>query len=146
MPSEIPLSPMGRKEIHQLEYALLIGALFRPEVMEALKNPTERLTWLDSLAVAAAAVARDKAKMPIGQIADELGRTEATIRNHITGRTEAGKLILKTYQEFAQKGVKLEVTPIAGEERIKELKERLKEIASRLKAIEETISQLAEKL
>jgi predicted transcriptional regulator len=29
MSEEIPLSPIGREEIHKLEYALLVGTLFR---------------------------------------------------------------------------------------------------------------------
>ncbi|RLI30434.1 MAG: transcriptional regulator, partial [Candidatus Hecatellales archaeon] len=77
--SEVPLSPVGKEEIHRLESALLVGTLFRPEVLEELRDPTERLTWVDSLAVAAAALAREKAKMPVSRIAEELGRSEATI-------------------------------------------------------------------
>lgn len=42
------------------------------------------------MAVATAASAREKAKMPISQIAEELGRTEATIRSHLQGKTRIG--------------------------------------------------------
>jgi predicted transcriptional regulator len=59
MSEEISLTPIGRDEIHRLETALLIGTLLSPEVIELLKNPEERLTWVDSLAVAAAALARE---------------------------------------------------------------------------------------
>nr|MDO8043158.1 hypothetical protein [Candidatus Baldrarchaeota archaeon] len=62
---EVPLKPIGREEIHKLESALLVGTLFRSEVLEALKNPEERLTWVDSLAVAAGALAREKAGMSV---------------------------------------------------------------------------------
>jgi len=55
MSEEIPLSPVGREEIHKLESALLIASIFSPTVLEELENPKERLTWIDSLAVAAAA-------------------------------------------------------------------------------------------
>lgn len=50
---------MGRDEIHKLEAALLVGTLLSPEVIELLRGPEERLTWVDSLAVAAAALARE---------------------------------------------------------------------------------------
>jgi len=72
--SEIPLKPLGREEIHKLESALLVGTLFRPEVIQFLSDPSERITWVDSLAVAAAALAREKANMTVPQIAEELGR------------------------------------------------------------------------
>lgn len=81
--SEIPLSPVGREQIHKLEAILLVNSILRPEVLEELRNPEERITWVDSLAVAAAALAREKAKMTVPRIAEEIGRTEATIRNHL---------------------------------------------------------------
>ena len=52
---------MSKDQIHKLETALLIGTLLSPEVMELLKNPEERLTWVDSLAVAAL---RSRARRP----------------------------------------------------------------------------------
>jgi predicted transcriptional regulator len=67
---EIPLMPIGREQIHKLESALLIASIFSPRVLEELENPRERLTWIDSLAVAAAVLAREKAKMSIPQIAE----------------------------------------------------------------------------
>ena len=152
MSSEVSLSPVGRREIHQLEYALLIGALFRPEIAEALRNPTERLTWLDALAVAAAALARQKAKMPVSQIAEELGRTEATIRNHLSGKTEAGRLVLKTYEEFTKHGVKIDL-PLHEGKRIEELENRLSEakrgleqVLAKVRELESTLQSIAEKL
>lgn len=57
---EVPLNPIGREEIHRLESVLLFATLFRPEVIELIKDPAERLTWVDSLAVAAGAIAREK--------------------------------------------------------------------------------------
>ena len=61
-------------------------------------NPKDRITWIDSLAVAAGALAREKAGMTTTRIADELGRGEQTIRAHLTGKTEAGRLIRETYE------------------------------------------------
>ncbi|MDJ0270175.1 MAG: hypothetical protein NXY59_06495 [Aigarchaeota archaeon] len=104
--SEVPLSPVGREQIHKLESALLIGSILRPDVIEELRNPEERLTWVDSLAVAAA-LAREKAKLSVSQIADEIGRSEATIRNHLQGKTKAGQIVRETYEKFAREGVNI---------------------------------------
>lgn len=95
---EVPLNPLGREEIHRLESILLFATLFRPEVIELIKNPAERLTWVDSLAVAAGAIAREKAGMTVSEMAEELGRTEATIRKHLKGETKAGQLVRETYE------------------------------------------------
>ncbi|MEM3449231.1 MAG: transcriptional regulator [Nitrososphaerota archaeon] len=111
MSEEISLTPIGREQIHKLESALLIASIFSPSVLSELQNPTERLTWIDSLAVAAAAVAREKAKMSVSQIAEELGRTEATIRNHLQGKTRAGQIIRETYNRFLKEGVKIPISP-----------------------------------
>jgi len=148
---EIPLSPMGREDIHKLEYALLIGTLFRPEVLEELRNPSERLTWIDSLAVAASALAREKAKMPVSKIAEELGRTEATIRNHLQGKTKAGELVLKTYEKFIKEGVKIELPTIKeisaeSEEKLKETEEKLKSAEEKLRETENKLREAEEKL
>ncbi len=99
----INFSPVGREEIRSLETALLIGSLFRPEVMEEIRNSSERLTWVDSLAVAAGALARSKAGMSTSEIAEELGRTESTIRDHLKGETKAGKIVLETF-DLLKKG------------------------------------------
>ena len=151
MSEEIPLSPMGREDIHKLEYALLIGTLFRPEVLEELRNPSERLTWIDSLAVAASALAREKAKMPVSKIAEELGRTEATIRNHLQGKTKAGELVLKTYEKFIKEGVKIEFPtikeiPAESEEKLKETEEKLKSAEEKLRETENKLREAEEKL
>lgn len=106
---EISLSPVGRQQIHKLESALLLGTLFRPEALEALRNPEERLTWVDSLAVAAAAIARERAKMTVSQIAEELGRSEQTVRNHIQAKTKAGLFVKETLQRFMKEGVKIQL-------------------------------------
>ncbi|NJE46026.1 hypothetical protein E3E35_01100 [Thermococcus sp. GR7] len=99
---EVPLNPLGREEIHRLESVLLFATLFRPEVIELIKDPAERLTWVDSLAVAAGAIAREKAGMTVREIADELGRTEATVRKHLKGETKAGQLVRETYELIKQ--------------------------------------------
>ena len=112
MSGEVPLTPIGREQIHKLESALLIGTILRPDVLEELRKAEERLTWVDSLAVAAAALAREKAKMTVSQIADELGRSEATIRNHLGGKTKAGQIVRETYERFLREGVKLELPSI----------------------------------
>jgi len=139
--SEIPLKPISREDIHKLESALLVGTLFRIEALEeVLKNPEKRLTWVDSLAVAAAALAREKAGMPISRIAEEIGRTEATIRNHLAGKTKAGQLVLQTYQRFLKEGVKIEVADI------EELHKKVDELENRIKELENKLSTVKSKL
>ena len=137
--TEIPLQPIGREDIRKLEAALLVGALFRPEVMEALRDPTERLTWIDSLAAAAAALARQKAGMSVRQIADEVGLSEAAIRRHLDGKTRAGELVRKVYEQYAREGVKVEL-PVEVE-RARELEEKLVEVRE---IVEKAISSLEE--
>jgi len=115
--------------------------------MEQLRNPEERVTWVDSLAVAAGALAREKAGMSIPEIAEDLGRTEATIRNHLKGRTEAGRIVLKIYEKFVKEGVKVE---LPGVEKVrKELEEERKareELEKKLSEVRETLKNLIERL
>jgi probable regulatory domain-containing protein len=87
------LKPLGKEDIRKLELSLILGTLLRPDVMDAIRKAEDKLTWLDSLIIAAGALARERAGYSLGKIAEELGRTESTIRNHLTGRTEAGRLV-----------------------------------------------------
>ncbi|MEM2281582.1 MAG: transcriptional regulator [Candidatus Bathyarchaeia archaeon] len=97
---EVPLRPLGREDIQKLEAVLLLGTVSRKDVIEKMRSsdPKDRITWIDSLAVAAGALAREKAGMTVPRIADELGRGEQTVRAHLTGKTEAGKLVRETYE------------------------------------------------
>ncbi len=134
--SMVPLKPLSKKDVQQLEIALIIGTLYRPEVLELIKDPTEKATWVDSLAVAAAALAREKAGYTIRQIADELGRSETTIRAHLQGKTKAGKLIRETYELMLRGKLRI-VAQLNLDKRVKELEERVKlleEENKRLKA------------
>ena len=146
--SHVPLRPTSKKEIMELETALIIGTIYRPEVIQLILDPHERATWVDSLAVAAAALARYKAGYTIPQIAEELGRSESTIRNHLKGKTKAGKLVLETYELLARGELKL-VIPIKGiiipEEKIKELEARIKELEKENEELREKLSQAANK-
>ena len=142
--SEVPLMPVGREDIRKLEAALLVGALFRPEVMEALRDPTERLTWIDSLAAAAAALARQKAGMPVRQIADEVGLSESAIRRHLEGKTKAGELVKKVYEQFAREGVKVEL-PVEVE-RARELEEKLAKARSTIEDVAKRLEEAAKAL
>ncbi|MCF8884200.1 MAG: transcriptional regulator [Nitrososphaerota archaeon] len=150
MSEEISLTPIGREQIHKLETALLISTILSPEVIEELKNPAERLTWVDSLAVAAAALAREKAKMTITQIAEDIGRSEATIRNHLTGKTKAGQLIRQTYERFLREGIKIEIPSTKELEELKrkleEEKKKIEILENTLKDVKESLKQLMEKL
>lgn len=142
---EIPLRPITRSEIHRLETALLVTTMIRPDVLEKIRSAEDRLTWIDSLAVAAGALAREKSGMPTSQIAEELGRTEATVRNHLSGRTEAGRLVQETYRQILEG----KITPLLGVEEI-ERRSKLEEERNRLKekllSIAEEIKNIAEKL
>ncbi|MHC1629236.1 MAG: transcriptional regulator [Candidatus Nezhaarchaeales archaeon] len=155
MSEEIPLTPMGRDEIHKLETALLLGTLLNPEVIELMRNPEERLTWVDSLAVAAAALARERAHMSVPQIAEELGRSEATIRSHLAKKTKAGQLVWQTYERFLKEGVKLDIESLLGLGATKisrlrseneELKKKLEEAESKVKELSEQVEQLSRKV
>lgn len=137
--SEISLAPVGREQIHKLETILLISSIMRPEVLEELKNPEERLTWVDSLAVAAAALAREKAKMPISKIAEELGRTEATIRSHLQGKTKAGQIVRETYEKIAREGVKISLPEFAPIEEVQRLRTELEEERRKRREIEDIL-------
>jgi probable regulatory domain-containing protein len=143
---EIPLTPIGREQIHKLESALLIASIFSPRVLEELENPKERLTWIDSLAVAAAALAREKAKMSIPQIAEELGRTEATIRNHLQGKTKAGQIVRETYERFLREGVKIQLPTELFKEKYAPLgegveAEKISKLQSELDSLKAKISE-----
>ncbi|MCD6268424.1 MAG: transcriptional regulator [Thermotogaceae bacterium] len=120
---QLNFNPVGREEIHKLETALLVGTLFRPEVIEEIRNSSERLTWVDSLAVSAGALARSKAGMTVSEIAEELGRTETTIREHLKGESKAGKLVIETY-ELLKEG-KLRIDELFLESEREKLRERL---------------------
>ncbi|MBS7639381.1 MAG: hypothetical protein QW804_02690 [Candidatus Bathyarchaeia archaeon] len=147
--SEIPLSPVGREQIHKLEAILLVNSILRPDVLEELKNPEERITWVDSLAVAAAALAREKAKMTVPRIAEELGRTEATIRNHLQGKTRAGQIVRETYERIAREGVTIALPSGAPSEEtarlraeLDEERRRREELQNILENVKKTLTQL----
>jgi len=133
---EVPLTPVGRREIHQLENVLLVSTLFRPDVIEKIRNAEDRLTWVDSLAVAAGALARAKAGKSAGEIAEELGRSEQTVRNHLNGKTEAGKLVIETYNKLARGELGEIPTPAEAVE----LKEKIKQVKKKLQEALEILS------
>ena len=142
--SEIPIKPVGRQDIHKLETYLLIGTLLRKDVIERIKNAEDRLTWIDSLAVAAGALAREKAGMPISEIADELGRSEATIRNHLHKKTEAGKLVWETYEMLAKGQIDPVAAVLSAAGDIEKFKEELDKVVKERDELKEKVKQLEE--
>jgi probable regulatory domain-containing protein len=149
--SNIPLKPLGKSEIQRLEMALIIGTLYRPEVLELIRDPTERATWMDSLAIAAAAFARYKAGMPVSQIAEELGRSEATIRNHLSEKTKAGRLVNETYEKLRRNELKLVIPFIKASvappsEEVKVLREEVEKLKESKKVLEEKLKQIQQEL
>uniref|UniRef100_A0A7C1T1R9 Transcriptional regulator n=1 Tax=Thermofilum pendens TaxID=2269 RepID=A0A7C1T1R9_THEPE len=144
--SEVPLKPLGKEDIRRLELSLILGTLLRQEVMEAIRKAEDKLTWLDSLIVAAGALARERAGYSLGKIAEELGRTEATIRNHLTGRTEAGKLVKEAYDNLVRSGGRLELEILPGSREVEELRAKVAELEEKLKKVKETLSSLLQSL
>ncbi len=145
--SHIPLRPTSKKEIQQLEMALIIATLYSPEVIELIKDPIERATWVDSLAVAAAALARYKAGYSIRQIADEVGRSETMIRAHLNGKTKAGKLVLQTYEKLKRGELKivvpfLRVPKTMVEADLQAIREEKKKFEEELKKTKEELENL----
>jgi probable regulatory domain-containing protein len=118
--------------------------------LEELRNPSERLTWVDSLAVAAAAIAREKAKMTISQIAEDIGRTEATIRNHLMGKTKAGQLVRQTLEKFLREGVKIDLPSTKELEEVKakpeEERRKTQKLETLLQEVKNSLEDLIEKL
>jgi len=124
----IPLNPLGKNDIKKLETFLIICTLYRPEILELIKDPNERSTWIDGLAIAAAAYARYKAGMPISLIADELGRSEESIRNNISGKTKAGSLIIETYEKIKSGQLNLILSFNSSNKELDNLKNQVKNL------------------
>jgi probable regulatory domain-containing protein len=146
---EVPLKPMGKEDIRRLELALILETLFREDVLEKIRSSSERITWLDSLFVAAAAFARDRAGYSVSKIAEELGRSESTIRNHLSEKTEAGKLVAETYQKIRERGGVLDISLVrSGEDkkRIEELEKEVRELREKLNKIKALIQDLLKEL
>ncbi|MGC8974575.1 MAG: transcriptional regulator [Thermoprotei archaeon] len=149
--SNVPLKPLGKSEIQQLEMALIVGTLYRPEILELIRDPAERSTWVDSLAVAAASLARSRAGMSAPQIAGELGRTEATVRNHLNQKTKAGKLVAETYEKLKKGELKIFVpfmkAPSADlEDKIKFLEQELSRYKDKARELESRVSEFSQRI
>jgi len=152
MSLDIPFKPLGRQEIHRLEYVLLTATITRPDILARLKGAEvqDRLTWVDSLGVAAGALAREKAGLSVPEIAEELGRSEATIRNHLTGRTEAGKLVRETYEKLLRGELKPETVLVAASaektEEVEKLKKKLEEYEKTMDEVRKRVREVVELL
>ncbi|MGC9107497.1 MAG: transcriptional regulator [Infirmifilum sp.] len=144
MSSEIPLKPLGKDEIRKLELSLILGTLLRPDVIDSVRSAEDKITWLDSLVVAAGALARERAGYSIVRIAEELGRTESTIRNHLTVKTEAGRLVKETYDKLLQSGGKLELDIFStkAEEELGALRKRVEELEKKLETVKKALEEI----
>lgn len=152
--SEVPLKPMGKEEVRKLELALILGTIMRPDVIQKIRDAEDKVTWLDSLVVAAGALARERAGYPIERIAEELGRSESTIRNHLAGKTEAGKIVRETYEMLVKSGGKLEL-PILSQvgidieglrKRVEKLEKEVSELRSKLEKVRTSLESLLREL
>jgi probable regulatory domain-containing protein len=148
--NQIPLNPVGKQDIHKLESILLTATLFRPEVLDMIRTSAERLTWVDSLAVAAGALAREKAGMTLSQIAEELGRTEQTIKKHLKEETKAGQLIRETYEtikNLVKEGRNInDVFPVIALGNAKELKEEVEKLKKEKEEIKQALAKIKEEI
>ncbi|MCC6004754.1 MAG: transcriptional regulator [Thermofilum sp.] len=138
---EVPLKPIGKEETRKLELALIFGTLMRQDVLEKIKNSEDKITWLDSLVIASGALARERAGIPVARIAEELGRTETTIRNHLTGRTEAGKIVRETYELLVRNSGRLEFLMPSGEE-IEKLRRENEELRKKIDNIKQALQSI----
>lgn len=141
MKVEVPLKPIGKEETRKLELALIFGMLMRQDVLEKIKNSEDKITWLDSLVIASGALARERAGIPVARIAEELGRTETTIRNHLTGRTEAGKIVRETYELLVRNSGRLEFLMPSGEE-IEKLRRENEELRKKIDNIKQALQSI----
>jgi len=148
--NQIPLNPVGKQDIHKLETILLTATLLRPEVPDMIRTSSERLTWVDSLAVAAGALAREKAGMTLTQIADELGRTEQTIKKHLKEESKAGQLVKETYEMIkylVKEGKNVnDVFPLLALESIKDLKEEVEKLKKEKEEIRKVLVKIKEEI
>jgi len=131
----IPLNPLGKNDIKKLETFLIIGTLYRPEILELIKDPNESSTWIDSLAIAAASYARYKAGMPISLIADELGRSEESIRDNISGKTKAASLIIETYEKIKLGQLNLILSFNSSNKELDNLKDQVKNLKEEIEKL-----------
>jgi probable regulatory domain-containing protein len=148
--NQIPLNSVGRQDIHKLEIILLAATLLRPEVLEMIRTSTERLTWVDSLAVAAGALAREKAGMSLSQIANELGRTEQTIKKHLKEESKAGQLVKEIYEmikTLVKEGRSVnDVFPFIAVGNTKGLKEEVEKLKKEKEEIKKSLTKMKEDL
>lgn len=144
----VPLKPIGKDDIRKLEVALILKTLFREDVLKQAIEAHDKVTWIDSLLVAAAALARERAGYPVSKIAEELGRSEATIRNHLQGKTEAGKIVRESYQELVKSGGELEIKlpRITVGEDVEELKKQVEELKSKLSMVKSKLEEIIKEL
>jgi probable regulatory domain-containing protein len=148
--NQIPLNPVGRQDIHKLETILLTATLLRPEVLDMIRTSSERLTWVDSLAVAAGALAREKAGMTLSQIAEELGRTEQTVKKHLKEESKAGQLVKETYEiikTLIKEGKDVnEAFPLIALGDAKGLKEEVERLKKEKEEIKQSLAKIKEDL
>ncbi len=143
-----PTTPIGKRDLQKLELALIVGTLYSPEVVELIKDPVERAAWIDSLAIAAGALARQKAGYSLRQIAEELGRSEVSLRAHLSGKTKAGQLVLKTYERLVRGDLKIAAPFISTirSQREMELEDTLKQLELERLNCQESLGRLSEEL
>jgi len=86
----------------------------------------------------------DKAGYPVSQIAEELGRTEATIRNHLGRKTEAGKLVWETYEMLLKGKADPVATVLSAAGDAEKFKEELEKVVRERDELKQRVSELEE--
>jgi len=86
--------------------------------------------------------AREKAGYTISQIAEEVGRSETSIRAHLTGKTKAGQLVRETYEKLKNRELKVVVPFVKVSEEMVEKEDLKKRIDEIKREYEEKINTL----
>jgi len=98
--TRIPLHPANKREVKLLEAALLATAILDPEIESLIRDPLEGSAWLESLTAAAEAKALEAAGLSPEEAARETGRSLLSLEAHLSGKTKAGRLVLKAYERL----------------------------------------------
>ena len=125
------------------------ATLSDPRISEVLSDPVESTLFLDNLYVATASLAREKAGYSIPEIAEELRRSEVTIKAHISGATKIGRIVREAYEMLSKPGElpvrRLDVAIVSDKE-VEKFKEIIKRLENENNELRKTIKKLEEEV
>lgn len=97
----VPIRPDCKTEILLLQSALLIASMPRIiERMQFIDDPLENEMMLEHLSMSSAIFARTTAGYGVEKIADDLGRSIATVQAYMRGYSYAYEIIKSVYEEM----------------------------------------------